>query len=151
VTVTNAISSGVSQTQLILTSDQSWAEIDLAGLATGTIQPDTGSDLMGPVSLAVVAENFNSKARLVVFGDADFATNAYFAGSGNADMIVNSIDWAAGQENLINLTAKAATERVLATPTTFTIGLLFLGSMILLPGIVLAGGITAWIIRRRHG
>ena len=151
VTVTDAISSGVSQTQLILTSDQSWAETDLAGLATGTIQPDTGSDLMGPVSLAVVAENFNSKARLVVFGDADFATNAYFAGSGNADMIVNSIDWAAGQENLINLTAKATTERVLATPTTFTLGLLFLGSMILLPGIVLAGGITAWIIRRRHG
>jgi ABC-type uncharacterized transport system involved in gliding motility auxiliary subunit len=151
VTVTDAISNGASQTQLILTSDQSWAETDLAGLETGTIQPDPDSDLMGPVSLAVAAENFNSGARLVTFGDAEFATNAYLSAYGNTDMIINSIDWAAGQEDLINLTPKESTSRVLATPNTMTLGLLFLGSMIVLPGIVIAGGITAWLVRRRHG
>lgn len=151
VTVIDAISSGASQTQLILTSDQSWAETDFAGLEGGTIQPDTGIDLMGPVPLGVVAENFNSGARLVVFGDADFVSNAYLGAYGNEAMIVNSIDWAAGQEDLINLTAKETTTRVLAIPNTFTLGLLFLGSIILIPGIILAGGITAWIVRRRHG
>ena len=152
VTVTDAIGSGVSQTLLIFTADQSWAETDLAGLqAGGSIQADNGIDLMGPVSMAAIAENFNSGARLVVFGDADFATNAFITAYGNTDMIVNSIDWAAGQEDLISLTAKPATQRVLAIPNTFTLGLLFLGSMILIPGIVLAGGVTAWIIRRRHG
>lgn len=151
VTVTDAISSGASQTQLIFTADQSWAETDFAALESGTIQPDTGIDTMGPLSLAVVAENFNNSARLVVFGDAEFATNGFITAYGNADMIVNSIDWAAGQEDLINLTSKERTERVLVTPKTSTLGLLFLGSMILLPGIVLAGGVTAWIVRRRRG
>jgi ABC-type uncharacterized transport system involved in gliding motility auxiliary subunit len=151
VSVTDAISSGASQSILILTSDQSWAETDFAGLEAGTIQPDDGIDLMGPVPIGVVAENFNNNARLVVFGDADFVTDAYIAAYGNTDMVINSIDWVAGQEDLINLTAKEPTARVLAIPNAFTLGLLFLGSMILIPGIVLAGGITAWIIRRRHG
>lgn len=151
VTITDTIDSGVSQTQLILTAEQSWAETDFVSLEAGNLQPDTGSDMMGPISLAVVAESFNTDARLVVFGDADFATNAYFAAYGNTDMIVNSIDWAAGQESLINLTPKDTTERVLITPKTYTLGLLFLGSMVLIPGIVLVGGITAWIIRRRRG
>jgi ABC-type uncharacterized transport system involved in gliding motility auxiliary subunit len=66
-------------------------------------------------------------------------------------MMINSVDWAAGQENLINLTPKQTTERVMATPKTYTIGLLFLGSMIILPGIILASGIVAWIVRRRRG
>mgnify|MGYP001765532383 CR=1 FL=1 len=152
VTVTDAISSGASQTQLILTSDQSWAETDMVGLEAGnSIQADSGVDLMGPVSLAVAAENFNSNARLVVFGDADFVKNVYIGAYGNQEMIVNAIDWAAGQEELISLTTKQATQRVLAIPSNFTLGLIFLVSMILIPGIVLAGGITAWIVRRRHG
>lgn len=151
VTVTDAISSGASQIELILTSDQSWAETDLEGLNAGTIQPDEGSDLMGPVPLAVAAENFNSKARLVVFGDPNFVTNQFIGAYGNADMIVNSIDWAAGEEALINLSAKQITSRVLAIPSTLTMGLLILVSLIVLPGIVLVGGITAWLIRRRHG
>lgn len=151
VTITDTIESGVSQTLLILTADESWAETDFAALEAGTIQPDTGIDLMGPIPVAIVAENFTNDSRLVVFGDSDFATNAYFGAYGNSDMIVNSIDWAVGQSELINLTPKETTERVLITPKTYTLGLLFLGSMILLPGIVLAGGITAWIKRRRRG
>lgn len=151
VTISDAISDGVSQAQLILTADQSWAETDFAGLEAGTLNQDTGVDIAGPVTLAVVAENFNTEGRIVVFGDAEFATNSYFTAYGNVDMLVNSIDWAAGQENIISLTPKAATQRVLITPKTYTVGLLFLGSIILLPGIILAGGISAWIMRRRRG
>jgi ABC-type uncharacterized transport system involved in gliding motility auxiliary subunit len=142
---------GVTQVQLILTSQQSWAETDTAGIADGNINPDQGVDLMGPVSLAAAAENFGSGARIVVFGDAEFASDRYLSAYGNLDMIVNSVDWAAGQENLINLTPKDYTERVLIPPQTYTIGLLFLVSMVVLPGLVIVGGVVAWVARRRRG
>jgi ABC-type uncharacterized transport system involved in gliding motility auxiliary subunit len=151
VDVTNAIDSGVSQTKLILTAAESWAETNMDSVINGNLAPDDGVDQFGPISLAVAAENFNTNGRLVVFGDAEFALNAYIDAYGNSDMMINSVDWAAGQENLINLTPKQTTERVMATPKTYTIGLLFLGSMIILPGIILASGIVAWIVRRRRG
>lgn len=151
VTLTNAISSGVSQVLLIYTADQAWAETNLDSLAEGNIEADPDTDLIGQISIAAAAENFNSEARLVVFGDSEFASDAYFTAFGNADMIVNSIDWASGEEDMINLSARETTTRTMLMPNTLTLGLLFLGSMILLPGIVLAGGITAWVIRRRRG
>jgi ABC-type uncharacterized transport system involved in gliding motility auxiliary subunit len=91
------ISEGVSQANLILTSSQSWAETDFASLESGNIDPDGEDDVLGPISIAMVAENFESSARIVVFGDSDFASDAYIHAYGNLDMIVNSIDWAIGE------------------------------------------------------
>ncbi|MBN2147674.1 MAG: GldG family protein [Anaerolineales bacterium] len=146
-----AAANGVSPVVLIYTSENSWAETDIAGLAQGVLNPDEGIDTFGPISLGVVAEDYASGAKLVVIGDSEFASNAFFTSLGNGDMIVNSIDWAAGQEDLISLTAKEATQRVLVTPKVYTLGLIFLGSLIILPGMVVVGGIAAWIIRRRRG
>ena len=152
VTVADVANDNISPVSLLSTSDQSWAETDFASLsAGGSIQADLGSDLAGPVSLAVAAEDASTNARLVVFGDAEFSTNAFFTAYGNGAMIVNSIDWAAGEEEIINLPTKERTTRTLVVPNALSMGLLFLGSLIILPGIVLAGGITAWIIRRKQG
>lgn len=138
-------------TELIFTSKNSWAESDLEALAGGNLSPDEGVDVFGPLSLAVVAEDPASGARVAVFGDSEFAINAYFDVYGNGDMILNTIDWAAGQEEIISLTPKNVTQRTLVPPTVVTIGLILLGSLIVLPGLVVVGGITAWIIRRRRG
>jgi ABC-type uncharacterized transport system involved in gliding motility auxiliary subunit len=145
------ISEGVSQANLILTSSQSWAETDFASLESGNIDPDGEDDVLGPISIAMVAENFESSARIVVFGDSDFASDAYIHAYGNLDMIVNSIDWAIGEEDLINLTPKEQTQRVLLTPQESTINLIFLVSIVILPGIVVLSGISAWITRRKRG
>jgi ABC-type uncharacterized transport system involved in gliding motility auxiliary subunit len=147
----NNISEGVSQENLILTSDQSWAETDFTSLETGNIEPDEGVDVLGPIVIAVLAENFNSGARLVVFGDSDFAADAYIQAYGNLDMIINSIDWAIGEEALINLTPREQTERVLITPQAFTINLIFLISIVVIPGIVILSGVGVWFARRRRG
>jgi ABC-type uncharacterized transport system involved in gliding motility auxiliary subunit len=109
-----------------------------------------GIDVAGPVPLAVVATG-STNARLVVFGDSDFATNSYYGFYGNGEMIVNSIDWAAKQENLISLTAKTSVERTLVQPKSYTMGLILLGSLIVIPGIVLVAGIGAWLARRKQG
>lgn len=151
VQVSSTVVTGVSQTQLIETAQNSWAETDLDSVKNGNPGFNTGADLQGPVPLAVAAENAVTNGRVVVFGDAEFPLNAYIDAGGNLDMISNTVDWTARQENLINLTSKQATQRMLVTPKTYTIGLLFLGSLILLPGIVLVGGIVAWVLRRRRG
>ncbi len=151
VVVENALESNVSQVELILTSDQSWAERDMASLATGAIGPDPGVDMLGPVPMAAVAEDFSTGARLVVFGDSEFATDGFFDAYGNSDMIINAVDWAAGEEELISLTPRDTTQRFLITPTTSTMGLILLGSVVVLPGLVVFAGIMVWIGRRRRG
>jgi ABC-type uncharacterized transport system involved in gliding motility auxiliary subunit len=144
---------GVSQADLVLTAEQSWAETNLAGLNDESQQVafNEGEDLPGPVSLAAVGENFNSNARLVVYGDAEFVTDAYITAYGNSDLMVNSIDWAVGQENLINLTPKNATQRLMIPPQRMTMNLILLTTVIILPGLILLAGIFIWAQRRRRG
>jgi ABC-type uncharacterized transport system involved in gliding motility auxiliary subunit len=148
----NAID-GVSQVQLVLTAPQSWAETDLQGLIEGTQEAtlDEGQDLQGPVSLAVAAENFGEGSRVVILGDSDFASDANFYVWANGDLIINSIDWAAGQEDLINLTPKETTQRMMLPPNPVTLNLILLGTVFILPGLALLAGILVWIQRRRRG
>jgi ABC-type uncharacterized transport system involved in gliding motility auxiliary subunit len=151
VTAESSAGTDYSKTQLILTVDQSWGETDMASVQNNSVTFDQGVDLVGPVPLAVVADGTTDKARLVVFGDSDFATNAYYGFYGNSDMIINSIDWAAKEENLISLTPKTTVDRYLVQPQAYTMGLIFLGSLVVIPGIVLAAGIGSWLARRRQG
>jgi ABC-type uncharacterized transport system involved in gliding motility auxiliary subunit len=143
---------GFTQTELAFTSELAWAETDLAAVTgQGEIGPSEG-ELVGRVPTSVVVENASSNQnRLVVFGDVDFASDAHFDSYGNSDLIVNTIDWAAEQENLINLTPKTPIQRVLLPPQRYTMGLLLFGSVFMLPGLVLAAGITVWLRRRKRG
>ncbi|HLE53137.1 MAG TPA: Gldg family protein [Anaerolineales bacterium] len=148
----------IQRVELVSSSQQSWAESDLAALTDQTqgaeppqIQPDEGVDLIGPVSLAMTAEDTNRGARLVVFGDSDFASDTFYNQLGNGDMFVNSVDWAAEQENLINLTPKDEVQRLLIPPGRYTMNLILLATVFILPGIVLLAGIIVWWQRRRRG
>jgi len=151
VSADNSVGTDYSKTQLILTVDQSWGETDIASIQNNSVKFNQGTDLVGPIPLAVAAEGTNNGGRLVVFGDSDFATNAYYGFYGNGDMIVNSIDWAAKEENLISLTPKNTVDRYLVQPQAYTMGLILLGSMVVLPGIVLVAGIGSWVARKRQG
>jgi ABC-type uncharacterized transport system involved in gliding motility auxiliary subunit len=151
VTTDDTVGTDYTKTKLIMTSDQSWAETDMASAKDGTMQPDEGVDSIGPITIAVVVQGATNNSRLVVFGDSDFASNTYYSDYGNGDMIVNSIDWAANVENIISLTPKNTVDRYLVQPQTYTMNLIFLGSLVVLPGIVLAAGIWSWVARRRQG
>lgn len=144
---------GVSQSTIVSTIAQAWGESDLAAIEAQSmeIRPDEGVDVIGPVPLAVAAENFDTKGRIVVFGDADFAIDVNFPAYGNGDLIVNSVDWAIGQENLISLTPKDTTQRLIVPPQKVQMNLLMVGTVIVLPGLALLAGIVVWIQRRRRG
>jgi ABC-type uncharacterized transport system involved in gliding motility auxiliary subunit len=137
----------------------SWASTDIAGLvawANGlqSAPPHSATDMQGPISIAVAAENPTSQARVVAFGSSDFASNSYRT-AGNQDLLLNAIDWSAKQEQLINLTPKESKERAFVANVTkyssISTNLIFLGSVIILPGAVIFAGVIAWVIRRRRG
>jgi ABC-type uncharacterized transport system involved in gliding motility auxiliary subunit len=145
--------SGVTVVSLVKTAPQSWAETDLKNLQdpNSQITFDPQTDQQGPISLAMTAENTQQKSRVVVFGDADFVSDSYFTAYANSDLFVNSVDWAARKENLINLTPKQNTQRLMVPPQAITINLIFLGTVFVLPGLALLSGISVWVRRRRRG
>jgi ABC-type uncharacterized transport system involved in gliding motility auxiliary subunit len=143
--------SDISLTVLVSTSSLAWGETDLASLQNNRVAPDNKVDTMGPVSLAIAGSHMSTDARLVVVGDADFGTNQFFNNYGNGDFLINMIDWAARQDELINLTPKQTTTRSLVAPSILNMGLILLASVFAVPGVVILLGISVYIDRRRRG
>lgn len=141
----------VTLTGLIYTSDFAWGEADPGFLSSQALPEfDSSVDLAGPLALAAAAEHRSGGGRLVVFGDADFGANAFYSQYGNGDLLVNSVDWAAGQEGLIDLTPRTQTQRFIVPPSTQVNGLIMLGTVVLMPGAVIAAGVVVWWQRRKN-
>lgn len=143
---------GVTDTPLVMTGQNSWGETDLQSVQADGQGPefDENTDLAGPLTVAVAAANTQEESRVVVYGDSDFASNAYYTQLGNGDLFLNSVDWLAHQEELIQLTPKQQTQRIVTPPTVQATGLIFLLTVILLPGGVIGAGVTVWWRRRQH-
>jgi ABC-type uncharacterized transport system involved in gliding motility auxiliary subunit len=141
----------VQTTALVKTIDRSWGETDFAALQNNQVAFDASTDLAGPLTIAAVAENANTKGRVVVIGDSDFADDTYFDQYGNGDMFINSVDWAAAQEKMISLTAKQPITRQMRLLGQLTILLLAFAFVILIPGLIVAGGVASWLVRRSRG
>ena len=109
----NSTASGISSTELLKTSENSWAETELKG---NEAKFDEGKDTKGPISLGVAAtRNISGKeARLVVVGDSDFASNQYIRIMANGDLFFNTVNWLAQDEDLISIRPKSATNRSIA-------------------------------------
>ena len=144
---------GVTVTPLAQTIDRSWGETDFEVLKNqGQVAFDQGKDVIGPMTMAAAAERTSpTKQRVVVFGNALFAADATYDTGGNGDIFINAVDWAAEQESQIGLTPKTPTQRTFTPPGQLQWILILLGSVFVLPGIVLVAGIASWISRRRRG
>ena len=51
--------------------------------------------------------NEKNEARIVVFGDADFASDAFIGAQGNANLIFNTVNWLGGEKDLITIRPKS--------------------------------------------
>ncbi len=147
----SSLSTSVSQVSLIWSTDRAWAETDLTTFKDGTLQPDEGIDPFGPLTLAAAVEDLSSGARLVVFGDAEFPLNANFDVYGNGMVAVNAVDWVAGEEDLISLGTGTTTERYINLANPYLSGFILLGSIVVIPGLIVVAGIVTWVLRRRRG
>jgi ABC-type uncharacterized transport system involved in gliding motility auxiliary subunit len=140
----------VTQTPIILTTDQSWGETELVA---GDTQPafDPEKDNPGPLNLAIVGENAASKGRVVAFGNSIFATDEGFDAYGNGNIFINSVDWAAEQEDLINITPRTPTLRTFVPPNNIGFIIMIIVAVLVLPGLVIFAGVSSWLARRKRG
>jgi ABC-type uncharacterized transport system involved in gliding motility auxiliary subunit len=151
---------------VVETSPRSWAETNLADVAAGkSVSLDTAKgDKEGPVTIAAAvsapvtqtpaeqptkSDSSAPKAetRIVVFGDSDFASNAYAGIAGNPNLLANSVNWLAQQENLIAIRPREAGDRRI-TLTANQQRLVTLMTLFGFPLMVLGTGIYSWWRRR---
>ena len=93
------------------------------------------------------SESVQREARFVLYGDSDFATNAYFDAGANGDLFLMTVSWLAEETDLIAIRAKDPENRRIEV--TFTQSrLLFWGTVVLLPFVTLVLGISVWYRRR---
>lgn len=142
----------VTVAPLILTATQSWGETDLAGLQDNKqISFDAATDIAGPLTLAATGVNSSTNGRVAVFGNSIFATDKGFDAYANGDVFINSVDWAAQEKNLINITPKTPITRTFNPPQSLRLIIILLSSVIVIPGLVVVAGISTWVARRRQG
>lgn len=129
-----------------------WGETDYKSILDKTANFNAASDLSAPLTLAVAAENYTTKGRLVVFGDSDFASD-YFNQQGQdlSSILLNAIDWSTQQENLISLTPKNNAPRTFVPANNFVKIGSVLTAICIIPLLVIFAGAWAWFSRRRRG
>lgn len=138
------------------TGTNSWAETDKKALEAGKAEYQEGKDKKGPVTIgAVTAVETQIKdeagkkkyAKIVVYGDSDFANNTNLNLAGNKDLFLNTIGWLAEEEDLIAIRSKNSE----STPVVLTATqgrLIFWLPVIVFPSIVLATGLVIYNRRR---
>ncbi len=141
---------GFNISTLVRSEPKSWAETNLVALQKKEQLKEDKDDIKGPVPLAAALLNTKTKARIVVVGDSDFASNAYYAAYGNSNFFLSIVDWAAKQQKLIHLNPHQTTQRMIILPRRDTLALLFLAYVIGLPALVLIAGAIVWANRKRR-
>jgi ABC-type uncharacterized transport system involved in gliding motility auxiliary subunit len=132
--------------ELLKTSAQSYTTPKLAS----QVEYDPKTDQAGPLSLGVAASGLDtaSKARLVVIGNSEFASNSAVSGPGdNSDLFYNTVDWLAQQENQISIRPKSPTDRRISMTEAQSAALTWL-DVLVIPGIIVISGLTIWWRRR---
>lgn len=145
---------------LLRTTPQAWGETN----PQPPFRYDEAQDRRGPLNLAVAVNRLEktqatptpgtpapkpkSLGRLVVVGNATFATNNLFAQiPGNGDFLVNSVNWLAEEEELISIRATPPeAPPVVLTGQAQT--LVFYISVVFVPLAVLLIGASIWWQRR---
>ena len=135
---------GIILQTLAQTSPQSWGETNREALQRGEAKPDP-EDARGPLPVAAVATK--DKARIVVYGTSNLASNQFLNLQGNRDFFLNTVSWLAEEEDQISIRPKEAR----SAPVFLSAQqgqAVFLLPVVVLPALELAGGIFT-VVRRR--
>jgi ABC-type uncharacterized transport system involved in gliding motility auxiliary subunit len=157
-TIADPMPAGLAAVPLAVSTRSSWGES--AYSATTGATWDEGEDLAGPLAMVVAVAGaveetpaaYRVRMRgnepapvgdplMIVVGDVDFASNAFFGWQGNGDLTLNSVSWLAGQDDLISIRPKeVANKRVLLTNSrralTFTLLVILLPLLPAVTGVV---------------
>ncbi len=89
-----------------------------------------------------------AEARLVVFGDLDFAGDSQIANGDNAVLLLNALNWLVKREELIEIEGRRP-EQTTLTLSQGELSQVYLLVLVILPGLAVALGIWVYLRRRR--
>jgi ABC-type uncharacterized transport system involved in gliding motility auxiliary subunit len=168
---------GVFAQKLVETSNASWAESDLALkgpvdakgkddkqgpislAAVATVRGPEPSPSPSPSPAAAPSpgaspspdeekpEEQKPEGRVVAFGDSDWASNALLGFQGNKDLFLNAVAWLSQDTDLIAIRPREPDDQRLFLTANQSQNVWLL-SVILIPGLFVAMGISAWWRRR---
>ena len=117
----------------------------------GDIAIDPEKDKKGPFVLGVAGKyntgQPNHEGRFVVFGSSRFAVNGYIKFGGNRDLVGNSLNWLAADEDMISIRPKDPEDRRIQL-TNRQMGVVRYTTLILLPLLIALAGFSVWWQRR---
>lgn len=143
----------IANGQVVMTSPYSYGETNLQTLgATNSYTFDDGQDLPGPLTTVVWAYNQQTRAKIVLVGDSDFATNGFVESPrGNGILFTDSMVWLTGLGDQVEFSPQAFSASL---PLVFVsqqqLDLITFITIILLPGVTLVTGIAVWSRRVRR-
>jgi ABC-type uncharacterized transport system involved in gliding motility auxiliary subunit len=141
---------GVVARPVARTRASSWGEARWKEtLASGRVARD-GGDAAGPLLVMATATakvEPSGETRIVLVGDSDWVRNGNFDAFFNRELVVNAMHWLTGSEDLI--VGPQRTLRVSRLDmTTADQRNLFRFGVLLMPEVLLIGGIVAWLRRK---
>ncbi|NCS25039.1 MAG: ABC transporter [Microcystis aeruginosa BS13-02] len=131
---------GIEAVSLMITNDKMWAESDLNDQ---NLQFNPEKDLAGPFDLGVALTG--KKGKLIVIGNANFASDGLFEQQLNGDIFLNSVQWlASGETATLSIRAKEPENRRINL-NPLQANAIFWIAMVVMPlvGFTLAG-LTWW-------
>ena len=147
ITIMDESPEGVDVQGIIKTSSDSWAETDIHNQEMGF---DKNVDDEGPINIfAVISKKIDEEreARMVVIGDSDFACNYYIRMMGNMDLLLNTLNWLAGKEEMVGIRSKPVDRREMFL-TVINLKFILYFCIIILPVLVIISGVVVWLRRR---
>jgi ABC-type uncharacterized transport system involved in gliding motility auxiliary subunit len=119
---------------------------------------DPAKDKKGPFSLMMSAERKATASaspspsppqravRVVAAGSWEFASDRVIPSGANAALFLDAVNWVVGQEQLISIPPRSGTA---ATVVLDNVGrtLLLVGTVLLLPALILLAGVLVWVRR----
>lgn len=147
--------------QLLTTSNKAWGETKFPAQRAAK-DPE---DIPGPLTLAVAVSKEEpapaaekaggqggpdtpaSRPVAVLIGNSAFVRAQAIGFQGNADFLVNSVNWLLGEEGLISIRPKEAGPRVVELTPGAAQGI-FYGTTVVVPLIILGLGAFVWFRRR---
>ncbi len=133
---------------IIFSSENSWNE---TSNIADQIDYNEGLEKKGPLTIlmALTSQKNDSRKvqRILISGDSDFISNSYLANGGNLDLGMRMINWLTGDDELITIPARPATDLDFELSKAMS-SIIGLGFLIILPLLFATTGLITWWCRR---
>ena len=145
-----------SAKSILNTGKHTWNEL---GKLEGEVELNNDTEKQGPLVLGVSLERKinelennepqKKQQRIIVVGDGDFLSNAYFLNNGNGELGIRIINWLSNNDDFISIPSRIVIDAHLKMPF-YTLGIIGIFFLFLIPISMTAYGILINLRRKKQ-